>query len=175
MTALRIRSNQLYTRLNGEWHQRALWLYLVVVLGHFSEHLVQVYQVFVMGWLPKEAGGILGLWLPWLAESEILHIAYNGSMFIGILLLAKGMQGSARAFWKWALIFQTWHFFEHVILMYQYITKNFWFGGTVQTSVGQIWFPRVELHFMYNLIVFIPLSIAVFLYFRQSNKKLLEA
>lgn len=167
MTAIQYRTSNLMDKLNTVWHEKALWAYLVIVLGHFSEHLVQVYQVYVMGWLPKEAGGVLGLWYPWLAESEILHIAYNGSMWIGILLLYKGMQGSSRSFWKWALIFQTWHLFEHIILMYQYVTKTFFFGGIVQTSVGQIWFPRVELHFMYNFIVFVPLMIACLLYFRQ--------
>lgn len=171
MTALQYKSNNFMEKLNSIWHEKALWVYLVIVLGHFSEHAVQIYQVYIMGWLPKQAGGILGLWLPWLAESEILHIAYNGSMWIGILLLARGISGNAKTFWKIALVLQTWHLFEHIILMYQYLTQNYWFGGTVQTSIGQIWFPRVELHFMYNFIVFVPLMIACFLYFRNLKQK----
>lgn len=170
MTALQMNKNNFMGKLNTVWHEKALWVYIAIVLGHFSEHLVQVYQVYVMGWLPKQAGGVLGLWFPWLAESEVLHILYNGSMWIGIILLYQGIksiQGPTKTYWNIALVFQSWHLFEHVILMYQYLTKNFWFGGTVQTSVGQIWFSRVELHFFYNLIVFIPLAIAFVLYFKQ--------
>ncbi|MEM7331082.1 MAG: hypothetical protein AAF490_03245 [Chloroflexota bacterium] len=171
MTALQFRTNNFMEKLNTVWHEKALWAYIVIVLGHFSEHVIQIYQIYILGWLPKEAGGILGLWFPWLAESEILHIAYNGAMWIGILLLWKGVQGQSRTFWKWALIFQTWHLFEHVILMYQFVAKDYWFGGARQTSIGEIFFPRPELHFMYNFIVFVPLMIACFLYFRNLQKQ----
>ncbi|HEY8209887.1 MAG TPA: hypothetical protein VIG99_20505, partial [Myxococcaceae bacterium] len=36
------------------------------------------------------------------------------------------------------------------------------FGGTVPTSIGQIWIPRIELHLIYNTLVFIPMVIAMY-------------
>jgi len=61
------------------------------------------------------------------------------------------------AFW-----IQFWHHFEHFILFYQAQTHRFWFGGSVPTSVGQIWIPRIELHLIYNALVFIPMVIAMY-------------
>lgn len=153
-------------KLNGSWHERALWLYMAIVFGHWSEHLAQVYQVYVLGWLPKDAGGVLGLWYPLLAQSEVLHIAYNGSMWLGLFLLLPGMKQASR-WWKIALILQSWHLFEHFLLQYQYITKHFFFKATVQTGIGQLLIPRVELHFLYNLLVFIPLVLAYYYYFAK--------
>ena len=60
--------------LNGSQHLRAVLVYLVIVVGHFSEHLVQVAQVFLFGWERGDAGGILGLYLSGVAENELLHI-----------------------------------------------------------------------------------------------------
>jgi hypothetical protein len=139
---------------------------MVIVFGHWSEHLAQVYQVYVLGWLPQDACGVLGLWYPLLAQSEVLHIAYNGSMWLGLLLLLPGMK-QARGWWKVALVLQSWHLFEHFLLQYQYLTKQFFFQATVQTSIGQLLIPRVELHFFYNLMVFIPLVIAYYIYFAK--------
>ena len=153
-------------RLNGPWHEQALWLYMLIVFGHWSEHLAQLYQVYVLGWLPQEAGGLLGLWYPLLAQSEVLHIAYNGSMWAGLILLLPGMRQASR-WWKMALILQSWHLFEHMLLQYQYLTKHFFFNATAQTSIGQLLIPRVELHFLYNLIVFVPLVIAYYHYFNK--------
>src|SRR6185312_5758721 len=33
-----------HDKLNAEWHERALQLFMVIVLGHWAEHLVQAYQ-----------------------------------------------------------------------------------------------------------------------------------
>jgi hypothetical protein len=157
------------TKLNGPWHQKGLWVFMIIVFGHWSEHLAQIYQIYVLGWLPKDAGGILGLWYPWLAQSEVLHIAYNGSVWIGLILLFGGMTGKARTWWIVTLALQCWHLFEHLLLQYQYVTGNFFFGATVQTGIGQLWFPRPELHFAYNLVVFIPMVVAYYYYFNQPS------
>jgi hypothetical protein len=153
-------------QLNGPWHERLLWLYMVIVLGHWSEHLMQIYQIYVLGWYPKEAGGVLGVWFPTLVTSEVLHFTYNLFLWGGILLLRPGFRGQARRWWNGALVLQSWHFFEHLLLQVQWLTGIYLFGATKQMSIGELWFPRVELHFMYNLIVFVPLIIGVILYFR---------
>ena len=167
MNTIRESWTNFMTKLNGPWHEKGLWLFLIIVFGHWSEHFVQIYQIYVLGWLPKDAGGILGLWYPFLAQSEILHIVYNGATWIGRFMLLPGLTGRVRTFWKWTIAFASWHLFEHLLLQYQYLTGNFFFGATVQTGIGQLWFPRPELHFVYNLMVFIPMVFAYYYYFKQ--------
>lgn len=152
-------------QLNGPWHERALCLYMVIVFGHWLEHLTQVYQVYIWGWLPKEAGGVLGLWFPQLAEAEVLHFTYNFLLWAGILLLRPGFRGRGRKWWTVALGAQSWHFFEHILLQVQWLTGIYLFGATQQISIGQVWVPRVELHFIYNLIVFVPLVLGMIYHF----------
>jgi hypothetical protein len=150
----------------GPLHERALWLFMVIVLGHWLEHLSQVYQIYVLGWLPKMSGGVLGLWFPWLSSSEVLHFTYNLLLWGGILLLQPGFRGAARRWWNVALLVQSWHFFEHILLQVQWLSGVYLFGATKQISIGELWFPRPELHFVYNLIVFAPLVLGMIAYFR---------
>lgn len=147
--------------LNGTRHLQSLLLYLVIVIGHFSEHLVQVAQVYILGWQPRLAGGILGLWLPGLARSEVLHLTYNSLQLVGLILLWPGFKRKAKAWWTFALFFQSWHFLEHVVLQIQYLTGNYLFDASSQRSILEIFFPRIELHLVYNLIVVIPTLIAI--------------
>jgi len=152
----------LLDRLNGPWHARALWLYMIIVLAHWVEHLAQAYQIYVMGWARPSAGGALGLWQPWLVKSEVLHWGYAFFMLVGLLLLHAGYEGRSRRWWHLSLAIQLWHFFEHSLLQLQAILGEQWFGGAVVTSIGQIWLPRVELHLLYNAAVFIPMVIAMY-------------
>ena len=59
--------------LNGPYHRTALNLYMVVVLAHWAEHLVQAFQIWVLGWPVRQSRGVLGLAVPWLVTSEWLH------------------------------------------------------------------------------------------------------
>ena len=158
-------------RLNGDWHRRALSLYMLVVFGHWAEHIAQAYQVFVMDWPRPEAGGVLGLWFPTLASSEVLHFGYNLSLLLGLLLLRPGFKGRARAWWTAALVIQGWHFFEHLLLQVQVLVGHFLFGAAEQTTLLQLWVPRVELHFLYNTIVFIPMFVAVVIHAAGESKR----
>ena len=36
--------------LNTRWHKAALQVFLVIVLFHWAEHIVQAYQAFVLHW-----------------------------------------------------------------------------------------------------------------------------
>ena len=152
-------------RISGPLHLRALSLFMLIVAGHWVEHLTQIYQIYILGWLPKEAGGVLGLWFPTLNSSEVLHFTYNLLLLGVILLLRPGFSGRSRKWWNGALIAQIWHFFEHVLLQVQWLTGVYLFGAAQQISIGQLWFPRPELHFVYNLIVFVPLVIAMIHHF----------
>ena len=155
--------------LNGSQHLRAVLVYLVIVIGHFSEHLVQVAQVFLFGWERGDAGGILGLYLSGVAENELLHVTYNSFQITGLILLAYGFRRyrAAYAFWMVALAAQSWHWLEHAFLITQMLTGHYFYGAIKQMSVLERFFPRIELHFVYNLLVFTPTVIALMLYLRR--------
>jgi len=151
-----------YEKLNSVWHERALQVFMAIVLAHWGEHLVQAYQIYVMGWPRPKAGGILGLWYPWLIQSETLHYGYAVVMLAGIWILRKGFTGLALKWWTVSLVIQFWHHIEHLLLITQAtIHHNFW-GSPVPVSVLQLVFPRVELHLFYNTIVFIPMVIGMY-------------
>jgi hypothetical protein len=151
-----------YEKLNSRWHERALQIFMGVVLLHWAEHLFQAYQIYVMHWPRPMANGLVGLWYPWLIKSEVLHYFYALFMLAGIWVLRKGFTGTARKWWTVALVIQFWHHIEHFLLIYQATTHhNFW-GKPVPCSVLQLFFPRVELHLFYNTIVFIPMVIGMY-------------
>lgn len=149
-------------RLNQEWHKRALEVFMVIVLGHWAEHLAQAYQIYVLKWPVPKALGVLGLWQPWLVKTEVLHYAYALVMLIGIWLLWPGFTGRARTWWTVALVIQFWHHIEHALLQAQAIAGENLFHRPVPTSILQLWVPRVELHLFYNTIVFIPMLVAMY-------------
>lgn len=154
--------SSLYDKLNSTWHERALQVFMAIVLAHWAEHLFQAYQIYVMGWPRPKANGLLGLWYPWLIKSEVLHYAYALVMLIGIWVLRKGFTGTGRKWWTVALVIQFWHHIEHLLLIIQATTHhNFW-GKPVPVSVLQLIVPRVELHLFYNTIVFIPMVIGMY-------------
>src|SRR5262249_15605172 len=62
-----------YEKINSRWHKPALWLFMVVVLAHWAEHVAQAWQIYVLGWSAHHAGGVLGLFYPWLVHTEVLH------------------------------------------------------------------------------------------------------
>ncbi|HEY7210158.1 MAG TPA: hypothetical protein VH477_07785 [Bryobacteraceae bacterium] len=151
-----------YEKLNSVWHERALQVFMAIVLAHWGEHLVQAYQVYVLHWPRPKAGGILGLWYPWLISSEWLHYGYAIVMLVGIWVLRSGFTGLSRKWWTVALVIQFWHHIEHLLLLTQAITHhNFW-NKPVPFSVLQLVIPRVELHLFYNAIVFVPMMIAMY-------------
>ncbi|MCG8925488.1 hypothetical protein [Lentzea sp. CC55] len=154
--------------LNDRWHRLALNLFAFVVIAHWAEHIVQAIQVFVLGWPRPQAGGVLGLWIPWLVTSEWMHYGYAVIMLIGFFVLAPGFTGRAKKWWKTALWIQFWHHFEHLLLLVQALTGRNLLGGPVPVSILQLVLPRVELHLFYNLIVFVPMVVALYFHMRPS-------
>lgn len=133
--------------------RRALALFMVVVLGHWAEHLFQAFQIWGLGWPPDRALGALGLVAPDLVRSEWLHWSYNLFVFGGIVFLSPAFDGPARRWWGAAGVTQGWHFAEHMLLLVQAsIGKNL-LGAEAPTSLVQLVVPRVELHLFYNAIV----------------------
>jgi hypothetical protein len=151
-----------YEKLNTVWHKRALMVFMVVVLGHWAEHLAQAWQIYYLGWPRAKAGGVLGLFYPWLVSSESLHYGYALVMLVFLWVLRKGFTGLSRKWWTVALVIQFWHHIEHALLQGQVIFHHNLFHSPVPMSILQLVFPRVELHLFYNTIVFIPMMIAMY-------------
>jgi hypothetical protein len=158
----------LFARLNSVHHRAALNVFLVVVVAHWAEHLVQAYQIWVLGRPRPQARGILGQFYPWLVSSEWLHYGYALVMLVFLWVLRHGFAGRSRQWWNLALGIQFWHHIEHLLLFIQ--AQSGWrlAGQKVPTSIIQLLVPRVELHLFYNTIVTIPMIVAVVLHRRAS-------
>jgi hypothetical protein len=157
--------------LNGRMHRAALNVFLVVVLAHWAEHLVQALQIWVLGWSRPQARGVLGVPFPWLVSMEWLHYGYAIVMLIGFWMLRHGFRGRSRTWWNVAFGIQVWHHFEHLLLLIQALTGNYLLGRPVPTSLAQLFFPRVELHLFYNAIVFVPMVYAMYLHLRPTRSE----
>jgi hypothetical protein len=153
-----------FDKLNTTWHKRSLQLFMVIVLAHWAEHLVQAVQIYVMGWPRPKAGGFLGLFFPWLVSSEALHYGYALVMLVLLWVLRKGFTGTSHQWWTLALLIQFWHHIEHLLLQGQVLFHHNLIGSPVPVSFLQMVFPksRVEIHLFYNAIVFIPMVIAMY-------------
>jgi hypothetical protein len=157
--------------MNSDYHRGALLFYLLIVLAHWAEHLAQAGQIWLLGWARPEAGGVLGLWFPWLVQSEWLHYGYAILMLIGLWLLRGGMVGRARTFWLVALAIQAWHHVEHLALLVQALVGANLAGMAAPTSFVQLLVPRVELHLFYNAVVFLPMVVAMYLHLRPREEE----
>jgi hypothetical protein len=95
-------------------------------------------------------------------------------MLAGLLVLRPGFQGRARQWWDIALGMQVWHHFEHALLQCQAIFGANLFGSPVPISIAQLVIPRVELHLLYNGMVFIPMVIAMYYHVYPSPRDLIS-
>jgi hypothetical protein len=143
---------------------------MAIVVAHWMEHLLQAFQIWVLGWERPDAGGALGLLFPWLVKSEALHYFYAIVMLAGLLLLRPGFVGRARTWWDVALVIQFWHHIEHAILLGQAVVGANLFGAEVPTSIVQLIVERAELHLVYNALVFIPMVIAMWIHVHPSDQ-----
>lgn len=147
--------------LNRPAHEKALWLYMVVVLAHWVEHLIQAYQIFVLHWTRPASLGAVGLVFPWLVSTEILHFGYALFMLAGLFMLRPAFLGVSRVWWNISLGIQLWHLVEHSLLQGQVLVGHNLFGSPIPISFVQLWVPRPELHLIYNAAVFIPMVVAM--------------
>lgn len=159
-------------KLNGPWHERGLQVFMAIVLAHWAEHLVQAVQVYHLGWPIPESRGVLGFWFPWLVSSELLHYSYALVMLIGLWVLRIGFTGTSRTWWMIAFWIQCWHHFEHALLQGQAIVGHNLGGSPVPMSLVQFLIRRVELHLIYNSLVFIPMVAAMYLHMFPSFRDL---
>jgi len=159
----------LVARLNREHHRAALNLFLLIVLAHWAEHVIQAIQIWGLGWPRTEALGLLGVPFPWLVSSEALHYGYALVMLLGLWVLRHGFVGRGRWWWLVALWIQVWHHLEHLLLLSQAAVGANLAGSPVPVSIVQLVVPRVELHLLYNAVVFVPMVVAVYYHLRPSR------
>ncbi|HEX6355003.1 hypothetical protein [Actinophytocola sp.] len=157
--------------LNTRYHKPALMIFLVIVIGHWAEHLTQAWQIYVLGWPRPQAGGMLGLAFPVLVKSEWLHYGYAIVMLVALVTLRHGFTGRARTWWNASMWIQVWHHLEHLLLLLQALSGSNLLGKAAPTSVAQLVFPRVELHLFYNAIVFVPMVVAMILHMRPNQQE----
>lgn len=165
---LRASYQEFLVTLNGRWHRKALFLFMVVVIAHWAEHIAQAVQIWALGWPVPEARGALGLAFPWLVESEWLHYGYALVMLIGMWMLRSGFTRLGYIWWMVALGLQFWHHFEHLLLLTQAMTGLYLDGRPAPTSLAQLWIPRVELHLFYNSVVTLPMLVAMYYLLRDA-------
>ena len=160
--------------INGARHETALRVFMVIVLAHWGEHLLQAIQIYVLGWPVPQARGVLGYFFPILIASESLHYGYALVMVTGLWMLRPGFTAAEdRRWWTIALGIQFFHHFEHFLLQSQYLLGQNLMDRPVPTSLLQLWVPRVELHLFYNTIVFIPMIVAMYFHmFPPPSKKM---
>jgi len=158
-------------KINNVWHERANQFFAVIVLGHWAEHLVQAWQIFVLGWSRPESRGVLGQFYPWLVKSEALHYGYAIVMLAAFWFLRRGFVGRSYTWWMVAFWIQFWHHIEHALLQAQALFKHNLFDSPVPISVVQMWIPRVELHLFYNTIVFIPMVVAMYYHLYPNDEE----
>jgi hypothetical protein len=150
-------------RINGPRHELALRVFMVIVLAHWAEHLLQAFQIYGLGWPVPESRGLLGHFFPFVVESEVLHYTYAVVMLAGLWVLRSGFAGTLdRRWWMVAFGIQFFHHIEHFLLQAQYLLGQNLLDRPVPTSLVQLWVPRVELHLIYNTVVFIPMVMAMY-------------
>lgn len=150
-------------------HRAALDVFMVIVLAHWAEHLVQAFQIYALGWPAAQARGLLGMPFPVLISSEWLHYGYAIVMLVGLWVLQGGFDGRGRQWWDLALGIQFWHHVEHLLLLVQ--AQSGWrlTGSGAPSSILQLLIPRVELHLFYNTVVTVPMVVAIILHRRTTT------
>lgn len=134
---------------------------------HMLEHLVQVWQVYVID--AEIRAGLLGQ----AVDTEWVHFAYNLAVVAFAVWLAivvsRGRFGVAAssgwslAFLATAAVIQTYHFAEHVAKIVQHEALALDPApGIVGDDVGLVWF-----HFSINLAVFAALIVGAWPLFRR--------
>ena len=150
-------------KLNSQWHEKALWVFMAIVLAHWGEHLAQAYQIWVMGWPIPKANGILGLWYPWLIKSEGAALRLRTGDADRHLGAAQGIRRPQPTPGGWSRSGSSSGTTSSTCLLITQATIHHnLMGKPVPYSIIQFFIPRVQLHLFYNSIVFIPMVIAMY-------------
>jgi nitrous oxidase accessory protein NosD len=157
------------------WLNLAFFALIGVMAFHQSEHFAQVMQKDVaLERCPEDCRGLLGFWF----DVEWVHFAYNWSIFIALVVVyfAYGIwkpEWRAAAAWPWwamtsaIFVVQLYHVVEHTAKLQQWLTNGHvsptpgLLGKEVNPPIGRQ-FSLIELHWVFNTIVFVLVVAAYF-------------
>jgi hypothetical protein len=141
--------------------------YMTVLMqgGHFVEHIAQIIQIYVLNYPPEHAHGIFGA-----LDTEWIHFLWNITLLIFNILLIKKFP---KNIFLWInAVAVLWHQFEHTYIMWVYLTTGvsgdpglLSQGGLI---LGGLPYIRADIHFVYNILETLPLTIAFILQLRSS-------
>jgi hypothetical protein len=152
-----------------EVDQRFFWFYAAVVAIqgiHVIEHVIQLVQVFVLHVPEQRALGILGFVFQFQGTEEWLHLAFNTSYVIALIVIAWGffVSRTARSIVPgWALVvflvvgllLELWHLNEHIVIISHAIANNGCaFDGCPGILDQRLGVSDTVLHFFYNAIAY---------------------
>ena len=127
----RVTSPEFLERLNSDHHELALRVFMVIVLAHWVEHLLQALQIYVLGWPVPEARGALGMVFWWMTAlwiqffHHIEHGILQTQAILGHNLLGRPVPTSLVQLWvprvELHLFYNTIVFVPMVIAMYYHL------------------------------------------------------
>jgi hypothetical membrane protein len=106
---------------------------------------------------------LVAVFSAWTVRSEVQQYGRALVVLVGLALLRPAFAGSARQWWGLALGLQLWHYCEQFLIVMQVGTGWRLAGEQMPISVLQLLVPRVEVQVFYNVLVTIPMVVAVIL------------
>jgi hypothetical protein len=165
---------------------RFFWFYATVVAIqgiHVFEHVVQLVQVFVLKVPEAKALGILGYIFQFQGTEEWLHLVFNVSYVVALIVIAWGffLSPAARAmvpgpalttFLVLGVGLELWHVNEHIVIISHAIANN---GCAIDGCPGildqRLGISDTVLHFFYNAIAYTGTVIPFVFLLRQSRRQ----
>jgi len=151
--------------ISWKWKHYGLYAAFVAIVAfqfaHMIEHTVQVVQLLATGGELERSHGVFGQ-----LDFELVHFISVTGLWLGLGFLLHAVRGDNR--WLWlAFAAACLHEVEHIFLFWLYVGyrdlyENGGFAG-IMASDGLIGSPlaRAYLHFTYNLVVFVPMAVAL--------------
>ncbi|HEV8535085.1 MAG TPA: hypothetical protein VGR87_05110 [Candidatus Limnocylindria bacterium] len=154
---------------------RPLFTAVVVIQGiHVVEHIIQLIQVYVLGIPDDLALGLLGYVFQLQGTEEWLHLVFNVSYLLALLLLVaplrRAVPGTVVPWAFYTFLFavglEGWHNVEHAVIISNVIAN----GGCPCPGIADaaLGIGDTVLHFFYNLVAY-SATLPAFLYFWRNR------
>ena len=158
--------------MNKRTRSIVLAIALAVQTAHFSEHIAQIIQIYLLNTRPPEAHGLLGH----IFDFEWVHYSYNIGLELALLGIWLRFRRLARQnnapeispggllLLFWLVIFQGYHSVEHSAKLYQYLFIPLYKSGEVPTPgilPELTGWPIFLVHFGFNLIVWAAMALSL--------------
>lgn len=122
---------------------------LVVMAGHEAEHVAQILQKNALdASCPTDCRGVLGF----VFDLEWVHFVYNASIEVALVGLVVGFGLWRNPFLLVGVGFQGYHVFEHALKLEQWLANG---HHSPTPGLLGMQFSLVELHFVFNTVVFL--------------------